>query len=86
MDELLPTSQYVPHSYLIDFVQDRPGHDMRYAIDATKISGELGWRPLETFESGIRSTVKWYLDNPQWWQPILDGSYQGQRLGLKTAS
>ncbi|WP_428944472.1 dTDP-glucose 4,6-dehydratase [Pantoea sp. FN060301] len=67
---------------LIQFVADRPGHDRRYAIDAGKIERELGWRPHETFESGMRKTVSWYLENRQWWQSILDGSYQGERLGL----
>ncbi|MFH8132733.1 dTDP-glucose 4,6-dehydratase [Pantoea osteomyelitidis] len=67
---------------LIAFVTDRPGHDQRYAIDASKIARELGWRPRETFESGIRKTVQWYLENQHWWQSILDGSYRGERLGL----
>ncbi|MCG5514006.1 dTDP-glucose 4,6-dehydratase [Ectothiorhodospira shaposhnikovii] len=66
---------------LITFVQDRPGHDRRYAIDAGKIERELGWTPRETFESGLRKTVRWYLDNASWWQHVLDGSYQGERLG-----
>ena len=67
---------------LITFVADRPGHDLRYAIDASKIERELGWRPQETFESGLRKTVEWYLANEGWWQAVLDGSYQGERLGL----
>ena len=67
---------------MIEFVADRPGHDQRYAIDAGKIQRELGWLPLETFESGIRKTVEWYLDNPTWWQPILSERYCGARLGL----
>ncbi|KPD04316.1 dTDP-glucose 4,6-dehydratase [Moellerella wisconsensis] len=67
---------------LIVYVTDRPGHDMRYAIDAEKIANELGWRPQETFESGIRKTVEWYLNNQTWWQRVLDGSYAGERLGL----
>ena len=66
---------------LITFVTDRPGHDMRYAIDPTKIRDELGWEPKEDFESGFRKTVLWYLDNQDWWQHILDGSYQLDRLG-----
>ncbi|EOC0003508.1 dTDP-glucose 4,6-dehydratase [Cronobacter turicensis] len=70
------------YSSLITFVQDRPGHDLRYAIDASKIERELGWRPQETFESGMRKTVQWYLDNETWWKQVQDGSYQGQRLGL----
>ncbi|WP_275554369.1 dTDP-glucose 4,6-dehydratase [Mixta sp. Marseille-Q2659] len=69
---------------LITFVTDRPGHDMRYAIDAGKIERELGWRPQETFESGLRKTVQWYLENESWWRSILDGSYQGERLGLSS--
>lgn len=67
---------------LITFVTDRPGHDMRYAIDATKIKKDLGWVPEETFETGIEKTVHWYLNNKQWWQRVLDGSYAGERLGL----
>ena len=67
---------------LITFVTDRPGHDVRYAIDASKIERELGWAPLETFESGIRKTVEWYLNNESWWQRVLDSSYQGERLGV----
>ena len=66
---------------LITFVQDRPGHDVRYAIDASKIEQELGWVPEETFETGMRKTVQWYLDNKDWWQRVLDGSYCLERLG-----
>ncbi|MGP9765397.1 dTDP-glucose 4,6-dehydratase [Halomonas sp. AOP13-D3-9] len=66
---------------LITFVQDRPGHDLRYAIDASKIERELGWTPEETFETGLRKTVQWYLANETWWKRVQDGSYQGQRLG-----
>ena len=68
---------------LITYVKDRPGHDMRYAIDASKIDRELGWKPLETFESGIFKTVQWYLNNEQWWRRVQDGSYAGERLGLE---
>ena len=68
---------------LITFVADRPGHDLRYAIDASKIARELGWLPQETFESGMRKTVQWYLANESWWKQVQDGSYQGERLGLK---
>jgi dTDP-glucose 4,6-dehydratase len=82
LDDLLPDSDYKPHKDLIHFVTDRPGHDLRYAIDATKIQKELGWQPRETFESGLRKTVEWYLDNRSWNQHIIDGSYQQQRLGL----
>jgi len=67
---------------LITFVTDRPGHDLRYAIDATKIKNELGWEPKQDHESGFRKTVEWYLDNEEWWQNILDGSYQLERIGL----
>jgi len=67
---------------LITYVADRPGHDLRYAIDASKIKRELGWVPAETFESGIRKTVNWYLNNDGWWKRVIDGSYAGERLGL----
>lgn len=72
-----------PESYsdLITYVKDRPGHDVRYAIDASKIERELGWTPQESFDSGIRKTVRWYLDNKPWWGRVLDGSYSMQRLG-----
>ena len=66
---------------LITFVKDRPGHDLRYAIDPSKIERELGWKPLETFDTGIRKTVQWYLDNAWWWRPIREKKYAGQRLG-----
>jgi len=67
---------------LITHVTDRPGHDMRYAIDAGKIARELGWKPQETFETGIRKTVEWYLNNKEWWQRVQSGAYAGERLGL----
>ena len=67
---------------LITYVADRPGHDVRYAIDAGKIQRELGWVPEETFETGMRKTVRWYLDNERWWRRVRDGSYRGERLGL----
>jgi dTDP-glucose 4,6-dehydratase len=75
-----------PDSYkdLITFVEDRPGHDLRYAIDASKIEQELGWKPQETFESGIRKTVEWYLDNQAWCKHVQDGSYRRQRLGVRS--
>lgn len=79
LDKLVPLS--TKYSALITHVADRPGHDMRYAIDARKIQKELGWAPLETFESGIKKTVQWYLDNQEWCQHIQDGSYQRERLG-----
>ncbi|NNN79250.1 dTDP-glucose 4,6-dehydratase [Vibrio sp. 11-4(1)] len=83
LEELRPDKPAGVESYesLITYVKDRPGHDVRYAIDATKIAQELGWTPEETFESGIRKTVEWYLSNPQWWQRVLDGSYSLERLG-----
>ncbi len=81
LDELLPDSPHRPHVSLKTFVKDRPGHDRRYAIDATKLKRELGWEPLETFESGMRRTVEWYLANETWCQRVTDGSYLGQRLG-----
>lgn len=85
LEELVPHKPEGVAQYqdLITFVTDRPGHDVRYAIDAAKIERELGWTPEETFETGMRKTVQWYLANPSWWQQVLDGSYQGQRLGLQ---
>lgn len=80
LQELVP--QEAAYRDLITFVTDRPGHDVRYAIDASKIERELGWVPQETFESGLRKTVEWYLANQTWWKRVLDGSYQGQRLGV----
>jgi len=67
---------------LITYVADRPGHDQRYAIDASKIQKDLGWVPAETFETGLRKTVEWYLENTTWCQHVQDGSYQRQRLGV----
>ena len=83
LEELAPNKpQGIAHyADLITHVTDRAGHDVRYAIDASKIQRELGWTPQETFESGIRKTVQWYLDNKDWWQRVLDGSYQLERLG-----
>ena len=83
LEELAPNKpQGITHyADLITHVTDRAGHDVRYAIDASKIQRELGWTPQETFESGIRKTVQWYLDNPSWWQRVLDGSYKLERLG-----
>ncbi len=81
LDELVPDSPHKPHAGLKTFVKDRPGHDQRYAIDAGKLKSELGWEPSESFESGMRRTVQWYLDNPDWVARVLDGSYQGERLG-----
>ena len=85
LEELVPSKPDGVEHYadLITYVTDRPGHDMRYAIDAAKIERELGWRPQETFESGIRKTVEWYLANESWWKRVQDGSYAGERLGLQ---
>jgi dTDP-glucose 4,6-dehydratase len=83
LDELVPTSPFCPHAQLKTFVTDRPGHDQRYAIDATKLSSELDWQPVETFDTGMRRTVQWYLDNKHWVQQVMDGSYRGERLGTK---
>lgn len=81
LDKLVPESQYIPHENLITFVADRPGHDVRYAIDAGKIAKDLKWLPEETFETGIEKTIQWYLANAEWCQHVQDGSYQRQRLG-----
>ena len=90
LEELAPDNSYsrdsgnsAGYKSLITFVKDRPGHDIRYAIDASKIETELGWTPEETFESGMRKTVKWYLNNRQWWIRVLDGSYSRERLGME---
>ncbi len=82
LDELRPDSPHAPHDRLIDFVADRPGHDLRYAMDCGKIERDLGWRPRETFESGLKKTVAWYLDNSDWWQSIMAKTYTGERLGM----
>lgn len=81
VDEMAPDEKIGPRDKLISFVTDRPGHDLRYAIDASKINRELSWQPRETFETGLRKTVRWYLDNPAWWQRIRSGVYRGERLG-----
>lgn len=82
LDELKPQSSGQSYESLITFVKDRPGHDLRYAIDAAKIKNELGWSPTETFETGIRKTVEWYLNNLEWCRRVQDGSYQRERLGV----
>jgi dTDP-glucose 4,6-dehydratase len=82
LDERLPDSPHRPHDHLIELVADRPGHDLRYAIDAGKIERELGWSPAEDFASGLRKTVQWYLDNPVWCERVQSGAYRGERLGL----
>lgn len=85
LEELVPIKPEGVSEYkdLITYVVDRPGHDVRYAIDASKIERDLGWIPKETFETGLRNTVKWYLNNQSWWQRVLDGSYSLERLGTK---
>lgn len=80
LDKLSPKTG--PHAQLITFVADRPGHDSRYAIDATKLEQELGWQALENFDTGIEKTIKWYLDNRWWWGPLRSKVYDGNRLGL----
>lgn len=84
LDELKPQANGQVYGSLITFVKDRPGHDLRYAIDATKIQNELGWTPTETFETGIRKTVEWYLNNLDWCYRVQDGSYQRERLGVNS--
>jgi dTDP-glucose 4,6-dehydratase len=83
LDRLRPRPDNASRRDLINFVADRPGHDFRYAIDATKLRTELGWEPEETFDTGIERTVQWYLDNEGWWRDILSGDYRGERLGLE---
>ena len=82
LDTLRPRANGKPHRDLIRFVADRPGHDHRYAIDGSKIAGELAWRPQESFESGLQKTVEWYLQNEPWLERLRSGSYRGERLGL----
>ena len=81
LDELKPRFSGAKYEELINFVFDRPGHDLRYAIDSKKLMDALGWKPRENFDSGIRRTVKWYLENEWWWKPIHEKKYGGQRLG-----
>jgi len=82
LDDLVPGAG--ARADLIEFVTDRPGHDARYAIDATRLENELGWRAQETFDTGIEKTVRWYLDNDWWWRPLRE-RYDGARLGLEPA-
>ena len=86
LDELAPNATIGRHESLIEFVKDRPGHDMRYAIDTSKIERELAWRPAETFESGLRKTVQWYLAHQRWAERVQSGAYRGERLGQGVAS
>jgi dTDP-glucose 4,6-dehydratase len=83
LDELVPSKAIGRREALITFVVDRPGHDLRYAIDPTRISTELGWQPRETFETGLRKTVEWYLENRPWWQRLRSSVYGGERLGVR---
>ena len=82
LDEISPRKNGSSYSDLITFVKDRPGHDFRYAIDAGKIRNDLGWSPNESFETGIRKTIHWYLDNQNWWKMIQDNNYRQERLGV----
>ncbi|CAK0769228.1 dTDP-glucose 4,6-dehydratase 2 [Gammaproteobacteria bacterium] len=82
LDEILPNSLHRPHKHLIKFVTDRPGHDLRYAVDAGKIELELGWKPYKNFTTGLRSTIQWYLDHQSWTKRIMSGSYRCERMGL----
>jgi dTDP-glucose 4,6-dehydratase len=86
LQDTLPPASGTRYEDLITFVTDRPGHDTRYAIDASKIERDLSWKPLETFESGLAKTVTWYLQNRDWWQRVLDGSYRLVRIGTSAAS
>jgi dTDP-glucose 4,6-dehydratase len=86
MDEMVPEPAVIKHESLIEFVKDRPGHDLRYAIDPGKIERELKWKPSYSFEQGLRTTVKWYLKNQVWCDQILNGSYRLERLGLEGAT
>lgn len=84
LDRLIPSSR--PRRSLISFVTDRPGHDLRYAIDASHAKRDLGWKPRQTFETGLERTVRWYLDNKAWWAPLREAVYSGERLGLVQAA
>ena len=81
VDAEAPNATLGARDKLITFVPDRPGHDRRYAIDASKLKRDLGWTPVESFESGLAKTVRWYIDNPAWWGRIRSGVYRGERLG-----
>ncbi|MCR5940306.1 dTDP-glucose 4,6-dehydratase [Ochrobactrum sp. XJ1] len=85
LDKKRPRANGKSYADLITFVTDRPGHDRRYAIDASKIERELGWKPQESFETGLEKTIQWYLDNAWWWEPIRSGTYAGERLGSTSA-
>jgi len=83
LDELRPRENGLPYKQLITYVTDRPGHDLRYAINTSKINKEIGWFPKETFDTGIKKTIQWYLDNEDWWRKIQDANYNQERLGIK---
>jgi len=83
LDELRPAANGQPYADLITYVTDRPGHDQRYAIDASKIERELGWKPQESFETGLRKSVEWYMEKADWWREVTAADYQGERLGLE---
>lgn len=83
LDEAVPRADKRPYADLIEYVTDRPGHDARYAVEFSKMHEELGWQPRETFESGLRKTVDWYLTNRTWWERVISGAYRGERLGLE---
>jgi len=82
LDNLMPKANFESHKELIYFVKDRPGHDFRYAIDASKLKSNLGWAPKESFESGLEKTIQWYINNVDWWSTILDNTYRQERLGV----
>ena len=82
LDHLIPKGNSESYKKLIHFVQDRPGHDFRYAIDASKLNSKLGWSPKESFESGLEKTIQWYINNKGWWTAILDNTYRQERLGV----
>ena len=82
LDHLIPKGNSESYKKLIHFVQDRPGHDFRYAIDASKLNSKLGWSPKESFESGLKKTIQWYINNKNWWTAILDNTYRQERLGV----
>ena len=82
LDNIRPSENLKSYQELITFVKDRPGHDLRYAIDSSKLQNKLGWSPKETFETGIRKTIEWYLENITWWQDIQNNTYQQERLGV----
>jgi dTDP-glucose 4,6-dehydratase len=85
LDRIQPRRDGESYRTQISFVSDRPGHDFRYAIDASKLDRELGWTPLESFETGMEKTIRWYLENRRWWEAIQSGAYRGERLGLNAA-